>query len=195
MDKFDKLDNETWGEYAFRNKLFIINYIDKEKKFIGDIRYPNPDKIFFKNKYINLNFEMLIRDRIFEIKEKYKINGNDCGGVINAAKLRLSKEDYERQNILFSQKRFWESKGKDIVDYNRLKSYNRWNELIKIISETHKEQLDELLSMIDIQEIPSPPENTKEYQEFKEYQEKNKEKMDILKNERIESYHKYQKRI
>lgn len=193
----DKLENESWDEYAFRNELFIINYVDKEKQIIEDIRYPNPDKLFFKNKYINLNFERLTRDLIFEIKEKYKMNGHDCsvdcGGFSAAALKRLSKEDYERQQILFSQKRFWDRKGKDIVDYNRLKSYNRWNELIKIISETHKEQLEELLSMVDIMEIPSPPENTKEYKEFKEYQQKKNEKKDKLKKERIDLYHKYMK--
>lgn len=36
----DKLDNETWNNYAFRNNLFLIKYNDKDKKFINDITIP-----------------------------------------------------------------------------------------------------------------------------------------------------------
>ena len=31
----DKLENETWEEYAFRNNLFVIKYANKEKTMIS----------------------------------------------------------------------------------------------------------------------------------------------------------------
>ena len=40
----DKLDNESWEEYAFRHELFEIIYADKDKQIIDYINLPNPDK-------------------------------------------------------------------------------------------------------------------------------------------------------
>jgi hypothetical protein len=191
----DKLENETWEEYAFRHELFEIRYADKEQQIIDDVCLPNPDDKFLT--YNETNFTTIIWNKIQEIKRKYKMNGYDCNmnGFSYAAERRLIREDDERQKKLYALKRFWESKEKDIIAAYKLKRYNRYIELTKIISETHKEEFEEVLSMCVI--IPYPPENTKEYQEYKEYQdkrqEKRQEKIKKEKKKRIELYEKYLK--
>ena len=41
----NKLDNETWDEYALKNNLFKIKYTDNDKQIIHDICIPNPNII------------------------------------------------------------------------------------------------------------------------------------------------------
>ena len=37
----DKLDNETWEEYALRHNLFKIKYTDADNSIIDDIYIPD----------------------------------------------------------------------------------------------------------------------------------------------------------
>ena len=41
----NKLYNETWEDYAFRNELFIIVYDENDKSIIRDVIIPIHDKI------------------------------------------------------------------------------------------------------------------------------------------------------
>jgi hypothetical protein len=183
----DKLENETWEDYAFRHKVFKIKYEGEEKQEnIVDVQIPNPDKLFGKYQFGNPPFSTIVWNEIQEIKNKYNMNGWHCNEMYfsYAAVRRMSKEDNERQQKLYELKRFWEPKEKDIIASNQLKRYNRRNELIQIISETHKEQLEELLSL---SRMYPPFPNTKEYKD-KENEKKKKEE-----KERIELYQKYMK--
>ena len=189
----DKLENETWEEYAFRHELFEIKYADKDQQIIDDVRIPNPDKSYGKYEYYRPTFCSIIWEEIQEIKKKYNMDGWDCNEMrfSNNAEKRLSKEDNERQKILYALKRIWESKEKDIIKSNTMKRYYRYIELTEIISKTHKEEIEELFSISPrMYNHLSLPENTKEFQEYKD---KREEKIKKEKKERIELYEKYLK--
>jgi hypothetical protein len=186
----DKFENETWEDYAFRHELFDVIYADKEKEIIADVRLPNPDK-YYSHIFGNPEFKCIIWRKIHDIRIKYNIPVDGCNETRfswNAIGL-MNNEDKERQNALYALKRFWETKWKHIA----LQKYNRYNELIKIISETHKEQLEELLLLQPLYSRPAG--ETKEYIEYKDAKEK-EEKSVVEKNkkERIELYQKYLKK-
>lgn len=188
----DKFENETWEDYAFRHELFNVIYADKEKEIIDDVCLPNPDK-YYSFIFGSPNFAGIIRGKIQNIRIKYNIPDRvaDCNETRFSCRAigLMNNEDKERQNTLYSLKRFWETKWKHIA----LQKYNRYNELIKKISETHKEQLEELLLLQCL--YSSPAGETKEYQEYCDAR-KNKEKYIVEKNkkERIELYQKYLKK-
>jgi hypothetical protein len=188
----DKFENETWEDYAFRHELFNVIYADKEKEIIADVWLPNPDK-YYSHVFGDPQFTYIIWNKIEEIRIKYDIPNRvaDCNDTRFSCRAigLMSNEDKERQNTLYALKRFWETKWKNIC----LKKYKRYNELIKTISETHKEQLDELLLLQPL--YARPPGETKEYQEYRDAREK-EEKYIVEKNkkERIELYQKYLKK-
>ena len=132
----NKLDNETWEDYAFRNELFIIVYDENDKSIIRDVIIPLHDKIIdydTSNRYTTLIDELLyIKNNSFPETE----------------------ENYKKRLRLYDLKRFWTAEEKKIMPINRLKMYNRYKELKTKISETHKDELEELQKLYtDRQEL------------------------------------------
>ena len=138
----NKLDNETWEDYAFRNELFIIVYDENDKSIIRDVIIPIHDKIIdydTSDRYTKLIDELLyIKNNSFPETE----------------------ENYKKRLRLYDLKRFWTAEEKKIMPINRLKMYNRYKELITKISETHKDDLEELLNI----KSNHPPSGTPEYE-------------------------------
>jgi hypothetical protein len=182
----DKLENESWEEYAFRHELFEIIYADKEKQIIDYINLPNPDKYSYPVYTICSTFDGFIWNKIKEIKNKYSnMRSHDCTrrGFSNFGLSLLSNEDNELQQNLYALRDFWQPKERDIFASRHLNQYNRSVELTKVISETHKEELKELLSIINRR----PPLITNEQIEYPQYIEEINEG----KREVIELYQKY----
>ena len=168
----DKLDNETWEEYAFRNNLFVIKYLDKNKTQIDDITipihtnidsrhtYPNDyhSKVNSSNNYTEIGFMDFIMHEIYNLRDKYKTG---CYSTPIAKGQQMTKEreeDIHRQKWLFVQLAYWENKymenerDKETIERNKgikeIDVKNRYFEIKTTISESHKEQLDELLVII-----------------------------------------------
>ena len=129
----DKLDNETWEEYAFRNNLFVIKYLDKNKTQIDDITipihtnidsrhtYPNDyhSKVNSSNNYTEIGFMDFIMHEIYNLRDKYKTG---CYGTPIAKVGLITKEleeDIHRQNWLFKQLDYWEKKYSEKVTKNQ----------------------------------------------------------------------------
>ncbi len=203
--KMDKLENESWEEYAFRHELFEIIYADKDKQIIDYIHMPNPDKYCYPVYNIcsycyplyNIcsTFHLFIWKKIKIIKNKYSMmRQHDCTyqGFSYFGLSLLSKEDNELQKKLYTLYHFWVPKETAIFAARALKIYNRSVELTKIISETHNEELKELLSI-----NRCPPPNTKEEKEYiqdkKEKKHIDNEKIKESKKETIELYQNYLK--
>ena len=215
----DKLDNETWEDYAFRNNLFVIKYADKEKTVIDDITMPIHTNVdsrhtysndyhskvnYSSNTYTKIGFMDFIMHEIYNLRDKYKTG---CYGTpISKVELitKEREEDIHRQNWLFKQMDYWEKKytektkeiqkereetQKRLVDLK-----NRYFELKAIISESHKEQLDELLAIVRVSSIPilegkGIQSEIKIHSWAEEREKENTQK----KKERIELYEKYLK--
>ena len=207
----DKLENETWEEYAFRNNLFVIRYADKEKTVIDDITMPihtNVDsrhtysndyhsKVNSCNTYTKIGFMDFIMHEIYNLRDKYKTG---CYGTpISKVELitKEREEDIHRQNWLFKQMYYWEKKymeneieKKHKENERILNSTARYVELKTILSETHKEQLDELLTIIRGSSISLLEGEIKRNISWEAYwREENTQK----KKERVELYEKYLK--
>lgn len=183
----EKLENETWEEYAIRHELFIVKYSDTEEKNIVDVRITEPERTNFD---LDIPvFTGIIWCKILEIINKYKLIGYDCyqSGISKNAELRINAEDLKRLNRLYELKHFWEENQKKIKESYVISSHRRMIELTKLISETHNEPLGELLKLVSIWGI-GPTENKEEYNNReREKEEKIKEK----RKERIELYHKH----
>ena len=171
----NKLDNETWEDYAFRNELFIIVYDENDKSIIRDVIIPLHDKIIdydTSNRYTTLIDELLyIKNNSFPETE----------------------ENYKKRLRLYDLKRFWTAEEKKIMPINRLKMYNRYKELITKISETHKDDLEELLNI----KSNHPPSGTPEYEVWLHWLRRPKyscsERFKNESNKRIEMYNTYMK--
>jgi hypothetical protein len=183
----EKLENETWEEYAIRHELFIVKYSDKEEKNIIDVRITESERTNFD---LDLPvFTGIIWCKIVEIKNKYNLNGYDCyqSGISKNAELIINAEDVKRLNRLYELKHFWEENQKKIRETYVISNRRRIIELTNLISETHNEQLGELLKLVSIWGI-GPTKNKEEYNNIeREKEEKIKEK----KRELIELYHKH----
>ena len=177
----DKLENETWEEYAFKNMLVKITYTDKEQQIIDNISIPNPniiDKrtcdwgyymgcVYNFNLHNRLSFMDFIMHEIYTLRDKYKL-GWYCEVIKSVENMTTEREeDINRQKWLFKELEFWEKKWHESLtlkmrvsgcyktDKDKEKERiqgemdkNRYLELKTIISETHKEQLDEFYSLI-----------------------------------------------
>ena len=172
----NKLDNETWDEYALKNNLFKIKYTDNDKQIIHDICIPNPNIInnitydwgyYMSCVYGGYNghhagFLEFIMHELYTLRDKYKTGcySSPIQMIINMTNER--EEDIHRQKWLFKELPFWErkywesSRCKVIKDkeqndkeqiIQREIDKNRYLELKAIISKTHEEQLDELISL------------------------------------------------
>lgn len=205
----DKLENETWEDYAFRNNLFAIKYAYAGKeKTIDDITMPihtivNPRYFdvyhyigYSNNETSKIGFMEFIMYEVYNLKRKY--NTGFYGSPINCKVEHMTKEreeDINRQNWLFKQLDYWEKKYyenvheklnvKKQVDVN-----TRYFELKSILSERHKEQLDELLAIIRGSSIPLLEGEIKSNMYSEEYW---RDKTKQNKKNRIDLYEKYLK--
>ena len=215
----DKLENETWEEYAFRHNLFVIKYADKEKTTIDDITMPIHTNLNQKHynaevyhNRINFGetsyvcFIDFIMSELYNLRNKYKLFSY-CDQILCTKVEQITKEreeDILRQIWLFKQLAYWENKytvneinKKRNVDEKSMDVKNRYFELKTTISESHKEQLDELLAIVRGSSIPILEGEMKsnmysgDYwctkEKEREYEKKKKKK------ERVELYQKYLK--
>lgn len=188
----DKLENESWADCAFKHEAFYIVYADKEEQIIDDVRFADPEKKYYylyTTEYGNHSGTEIIWRKIQEIAQKYRLDGRqyDTNGFSFSSQKIMNTEDIERQKKLYTLYQFWQTKEKDY----RVKKYNRYMELIKIISETHKEEFEELSKIAHI--IP-PLSDTIKYQETrKESNKRYTKKLTREKLERVEIYKKYLK--
>jgi len=211
----DKLKNETWEEYAFRNNLFVIKYADKEKTVIDDITMPihtNVNPRFYDgyncvinnygNEFHKIGFMELIMYELYNLRNKYKMPWY-CDQISSIKVEPITKEreeDINRQKWLFDQLAYWEKKynEKKPVDVKPVDVKNRYFELKATISESHKEQLDELLAIVRggsfIRQLEGEYKSNMYSEEYWCEREKEKEREKIQrKKERIELYEKYLK--
>ena len=190
----DKLNNETWADYAFRNEIFVVHYSDKEKQIISDVDISHPAII---TSYPSMGFWQNTDAMIHTIGCKYNLNSNHkihANGFAPYYTSPMSCEDKERLKYLYDLREFCRKELSAIA----LTKYNRFNELTKIISESHNEHLKELLSLMSSYSTPTPPASAPEYQEYQEYKKKLDKKNEIReqqqkleKEERIKLYQKY----
>ena len=121
----DKLENETWEEYAFRNNLFVIKYANKEKTMIDDITMPIHTNVKPRHTYSNdyhnivncygnttseIGFMDFIMHELYNLRDKYKTG---CySSSIDKVEVMTNErdEDIHRQNWLFKQLEYWEKK-------------------------------------------------------------------------------------
>ena len=138
----DKLENETWEEYAFRNNLFIIKYSDKEKTLINDITMPIHTNVKQRHTYPNdyhntvnggnifyeIGFIDFIMHELYNLRDKYKTG---CyGSPINKVEVMTNEreKDIHRQNWLFKQLDYWETIGNKRQS-EKIQQKKKWVEL------------------------------------------------------------------
>lgn len=170
----NKLDNETWEDYAFRNELFIIVYDDNDKSIIRDVIIPIHDKII---DYDASDRYTTLIDKLIPI---------DCRND------PFPEEKLKKRRRLYDLRQFWAVEEKKIMPINRLKMYNRYKELVTKISETHKDELEELLN---IKSHGHPPSGTPEYDDWERSQHTYNcsERFKNDSNKRVEMYNTYMK--
>jgi len=235
----DKIDSETWEEYAFRNNLFVIKYVKKVRKYvdkenkilderiIDDITIPihtnlkprnydangyNTSITIYGNEISNIGFMDFIMYELYNLRTRYNLGW--FSDRITTFKLdqmaKEREEDINRQDWLFKQLAYWEKKyvdnekeKKETNEKRLVDTKTRYFELKTTISETHKEQLDELLAIVRGSLSISVLEGeikvkgniySEEYwlEKKKKEEEKEKEKQ-TKKKERVELYQKYLK--
>ena len=212
----DKLENETWEDYAFRNNLFAIKYAYAGKeKTIDDITMPihtivNPRYFdvyhyigYSNNETYKIGFMEFIMYEIYNLRNKYNTG---CYGTPIIAKVenmtKEREEDIHRQKWLFDQLAYWENKyfenNREKINVKKLMEVkNRYFELKSTLSERHKKQLDELLEIIRDSSIPLLEGEIKSNmysEQYWHYREKEKEREKTQnKKERVELYEKYLK--
>ena len=226
----DKLDTESWEDYAFRNNLYKINYFVKDVSFINDIIIPTHPKISYRYndatyciKMIDTgfrerpNFLEFIMYELYNFKTYYKLQTfNDEIKVKPEHMSEQVDKDKKRQNWLLGQMKFWERENENAKEEKRIlneqKSEDiktRFIELKANISETHKEQLEEIICIMKTTSISirflegidkNPFGKNRQQEQNKEYDEKYRiEKVETArkkveeKKDRINLYQKYQK--
>jgi hypothetical protein len=210
----DKLDNETWEEYAFRNNLFVIKYADKAKTVIDDITMPIHTKVSPRHTYPNdyhtlvmygnnineIGFMDFIMHEIYNLRDKYKTGcyAEPIQMIVNMT--NEHEADINRQKWLFKQVAYWEQiymenaiEKKEKEKVRLLNTKARYVELKTILSETHKEQLDELLAIIRGSSIPLLEGDVEKYMYSEKYYLEREREKKQKKKERIELYEKYLK--
>ncbi len=217
----DKLENETWEEYAFRNKLFVIKYADKEQQMIDDITIPIHTNVYQRhtdsncyhykvmhssNNYTDIGFMDFIMHELYNLRDKYNTGlyyNNIKYGILNKEQMtKENEEDFNRQNWLFKQLDYWEKKyeenEREKMERERDKKQkemdvkNRYFELKAIISGSHKEQLDELIAIVRGSSIQKLEGEIKSNVKDWNDEAKEREKENIQKKkERVELYQKY----
>lgn len=236
----DKLDSETWEEYAFRNNLFVIKYVKKVRKYIDkenkileeriidDITIPihsnfkprdydaigyNNTITIYGNETSNIGFMDFIMYELYNLRTRYNLGwfSDRISKVEIEQMTKEREEDINRQDWLFTQLTYWEKKyvdnereKKETYEKRLVDTKTRYFELKTTISETHKEQLDELLAIVRGSSIPVldgeikgniySEEYWRDFREREKEREKEKEKeKQTKKKERVELYQKYLK--
>lgn len=227
----DKLDNETWENYAFRNNLYKIKYSYTDVSVIDDIIIPTNTtptcrhcdaKWYINNIDINCydkrpSFMEFIMYELYSLKNYYRLGVYSdpiiLRNVIMTEQLTEQYDkDIKRQRWLFKELAFWEKQYEEYVKNEKEKERilneqkledkkKRFIELKANICETHKEQLEEIFTIMkntSIKFLEGKQCNfyAKDYMEQfnKEMLEEEKErKKRILKekNYRVELYQKY----
>ena len=226
----DKLDTETWEDYAFRNNLYKINYSVKNVSVIDDIIIPSYAKITYRHddatyciKIIDKgyrerpSFLEFIMYELNNFKTYYKLQTfNDEIKVKPELMSEQVDKDKKRQNWLLGQMKFWERENENVKEKNRIlneqKSEDiktRFIELKANISETHKEQLEEIICImkttsISIRFLEGIDKNPYGKNYWKEHKKEFDEEWRLIgikssfdfvleKRDRINLYQKYQK--
>ena len=170
----DKLETETWDEYAFKNKLFKIRYADKDQHIINDVNIP--DATILNNRHCDWGYYMncingcygkvgfldFIMYEIYTLRDKYNTGFYFCTIPLVENMEKEREDDIERQKWLFKDEAFWEKQcfqslakapyineeQKEVLRREKEeRDKQRYHELKSIISETHKESLEELLAL------------------------------------------------
>lgn len=173
----DKLETETWEEYAFKNNLFKIRYSVKEPHIINDVIIP--DATILNDRHCNWGYYMncingsygkvgfldFIMHEIYTLRDKYKTGFYCCTIQLVEHMEKEREDDIERQKWLFKEEAFWEKQWfqktmslakapyineeqKEVLRREKEeRDKQRYHELKSIISETHKEPLEELLAL------------------------------------------------
>ena len=230
----DKLDTESWEDYAFRNNLYKIKYSYKDVSVIDDIIIPT-DTLTYRHynakQYIsNINenygvrpsFLEFIMYELYNFKTYYNLNFVIDG--IHVKPEHMTEQvvkDTKRQWWLRREMDFWErqygtkmredekenEKNRILNEQKHEDKKTRFIELKSNISETHKEQLEEIICIMKttnigfLEGIDKNPFRKNRQQEWnKEYDEKRKiEEVETdrkrvgEKKDRIELYQKYLK--
>ena len=185
----DKLDKETWEDYAFRNNLYKIQYSYKDINVIDNIIIPTYDddgyrmtskqyldNFFYYFGYSQPSFYVFIMYELHNLKTYY--NGKRYNDMIILSSEMIEKggknlltpenmseqfdKDEKRQKWLLKELEFWGKQYKyeegikinlNILNYQKEKqkredNKKRISELKANISETHKEQLEEIFNRI-----------------------------------------------
>ena len=164
----DKLDTESWEDYAFRNNLFLVKYSDNEKKIVSDVCIPihtniteldyHPDIVksyLYKinsldNESCDIGFMDFVMYELVKLKDKYGLK--DVQTIIPTVDqmTKEREEDISRQDWLYCQLSYWDNKYKTKKETENkilVDKKTRYFELKSKISETRREQLDELLAI------------------------------------------------
>ena len=214
----DKLENESWEDYAFRYNLYKIIYSDKEHRIIDDIHIPkhtiltkrNYDSFTYINK-MGFSFLDYIMHELYILRNTYNLsNYQDIIYHTDFTMHRYSEnileqrqKDQKRQEWLLKELLFWETKYTEkekndkekakeqkIEDENKKK---RYIELKLLISETCKEELEELIAIV--KSTRSDPINYLEGTNIVYNKKDADERKEKDKKRRIELYQTYLKNI
>jgi len=214
----NKLDDESWDDYAFRNNLYKIKYSYKDVNIIDDIIIPNHTKVtrrhydsiwYINNIDINIgtrpSFLEFIMYELYNLKKKYNLGCYYDNDIIRRSENNTEQreKDSKRQNWLLKELAFLEKiydedekkekeKEKE-KEKKREDNKKRFFELKTNISETHKEQLDEFLTIIRVTSIQYLEGDTKYKVDWKDFCKETEKKVETQKKERIELYQKYVK--
>ena len=230
----DKLDTESWEDYAFRNNLFLVKYSDNEKKIVSDVRIPIHTNITYRHYdatryYYEItmykdrpSFLEFIMYEIYNFKTYYKLQTfNDEIKVKPEHMSEQVVKDKKRRQWLFGEMYFWErqyltkmrenekenEKNRILNEQKNEDKKTRFIELKANISETHKEQLEEIICIMkntNIRFLEGIDKNYFRKNEALEWKKETDEKRKIEevetdrkrvgeKKDRIELYQKYLK--
>ncbi len=118
----DKLDTETWEDYAFRNNLYKIKYCYKDVSVIVDITVPTHTKItrtdYTKTQRMidNINLNICVRPSFLEFILYELYNLKKYFGLWDILSCINVYKDKKRQQWLLSEKSFWEKQYKNKVE-------------------------------------------------------------------------------
>ena len=219
----DKLDNETWKDYAFRTDLFSIEYEDKEKQIISYIGIPDhtnlPKRHYRYTSYLSwegTSFLEQIMHHLCILTHKYDMELNDYrysdyilrenGSVPKNGNDNVTLEervkDSKRQKWLIKELEFWENKQKEEEERNMIKSLEERRKLREVNKVRYNElklkisetYKEEFTELIDIL-IDTPMRFMEANNEQNNNMKNYRESYEIQKKNNIELYKKYLKKI
>lgn len=218
----DKLDNETWEDYAFRTDLFSIEYQDKEKQIISYIGIPDhtnlPKRHYRYTSYLSCgggSFLEQIMHQLCILSHKYDMELNDyrySGYILGEngsvpkngndnITLEEREKDSKRQKWLIKELEFWENKEKE-KERNWIKSMEERKKIMEVNKVRYSElklkisetYKEEFTELIDIL-IDTPMRFMEANNEQNNNMKNYRESYEIQKKNDIELYKKYFKKI